>query len=274
MEDEIYIFSDESGCWDVCSGSDYYVRSWIKIDPNNYENYKKYLNELKGISQGQEIKWQLIKNNFENMLYKTCIENLLSIDFSIFITISITSCANDRIENMKTFSKINSLQENELTGYIDGNIYNDNCASITKSRLIKTVKHFLFMATYEKWHFINAKAAFSDHNSIKWFLDNPSCTKDLHNFCYDLENNNISLVDSKKEPGIQLSDIIAGCYKDLLKQPIDSEANKVFLKYFKPRQIFIDKLPNPNVIFANDSCSEALIDIIKSNVWKKTRGNS
>ena len=32
------VFSDESGCW---NDGKYYIRSWIRITPNNYDLLKK-----------------------------------------------------------------------------------------------------------------------------------------------------------------------------------------------------------------------------------------
>jgi len=58
----IKIFSDESGSWK--NKKNYYVRAWIKIDKDNYDNLiKEVLFSKYKLKKTTELKWNDIKRN-------------------------------------------------------------------------------------------------------------------------------------------------------------------------------------------------------------------
>lgn len=269
------IFSDESGCWhysDNDSNDLYYVRSWIKITEYNYSKICKWFEEIFGLIKCEEIKWSFVKGNFkQNPDIANILSLIFGITFNTFITITIPNCANQRIEQTKTYNKIKEIDTSDLTGYVSMSSYRDNFATLTKEKLLSNVKHLLFMGIYEKYHIENAKKAFTTSEiECEWQIDEPQCTKNIWESIANIDQ--IKLVKSGKNPGVQLADVIAGCYQDLLGKKTSDEYKKAlefYKEYLKCKQIYKgEELPNPNVVFANDSCANALLNLIKENIWQ------
>jgi len=270
MTDNYLIFSDESGCWSSSNPYDFYVRSWVRVKENDFPLIENTIKELLIETNGKEIKWDFVRNNISNLKnFANNIHKLLKQNFQTFVTISIPQCADNRIEQMKTFIKINEIPDSELTGYKSDSRYFKDVLLFTKDILVKMTKHFLFMQYYERQHTISASIAFSDTENNKWFIDNPQCSKDLwQKITYFSE---VKLIDSKKSSGIQLADIIAGCYRDLLKvktEPDFISSKDIYLKFLKSKQV-VTKSPlhNPEVVFSNDSCADATMKLIAENIW-------
>lgn len=280
---KIFIFSDESGCWTQNpNNAQYYIRSWIKLEEESLESLNEIIGEIlnelnKNIKEAKNIKelcWDYVKNNalLKNN-YEKYLENLFGIYFQTFITVSVPSCANQRIKETNTYKVISEISEESMTGYISISKYkNDkNLAKITKDKLIKTVEHMLFIGIYEKYHIENAKKAFDLDETMdyEFIIDNPQCDKEMWKDIANIEK--VKTEDSKNNPGIQLADIVAGCYQDLLKDSDSDEYKKAIkfqIKYLKSKQINKGKeLPNPNVIFANDECVRFVKYRIKRNIW-------
>ena len=281
---QFLIFSDESGCWkpDPNGNSEnYYIRAWIRLKEEDLKPLnqliEKIFNELKENNSKniEELRWKYMKNDvLLKSLDETNLKELFDINFQTFITISVPSCAIERIRETNTYSIINKIDEKLLTGYISTSRYknDNNLAEITRDKLIKTVEHMLFMGIYEKCHIENAKKAFDLCETVdyEFIIDKPQCDKEMWKDIANIKN--VELKDSKDSPGIQLADVIAGCYQDLLKDRESDEYKKAFEfyeKYLKSKQVYKGKeLPNPNLIFVYDQCNKFVLDLIKRNIWQ------
>ena len=73
------IFSDESGRWNE---GDYYVRSWVRITPENYLSLRKEVIFAKYETGVKELKWERFSKNLDKF------KNISDADFDIFVTIS------------------------------------------------------------------------------------------------------------------------------------------------------------------------------------------
>ena len=281
---EFLIFSDESGCWkpDPNGNSEnYYIRAWVRLKEEDLKPLnqliEKIFNELKENNSKniEELRWKYMKNDvLLKSLDETNLKELFDINFQTFITISVPSCAIERIRETKTYFEIDKINEEHLTGYISDSIYKDdrNLAEITKKKLIKTVEHMLFMGIYEKYHIENAKKAFDLCETVdyEFIIDRPQCDKEMWKDIANIKN--VELEDSKKNPGIQLADVVVGCYQDLLKDRESDDYKKAFEfyeKYLKSKQVYKGKeLPNPNLIFVYDQCNKFVLDLIRRNIWQ------
>lgn len=102
------IFPDESGYW---KEGDYYIRGWIKITPEQYENLRKEIIFLKHETRVKELKWQRYIKNSEKF------KNIFSIDFNVFITISIPKHFQDKADNTyKVIKTLKGLEDNQFSG--------------------------------------------------------------------------------------------------------------------------------------------------------------
>ena len=74
---------------------------------------------------------------------------------------------------------------------------------------------------------------------------------------------NVNIIEKSEDiPGIQIADIIAGCFHDLLKN--NGKAEKIFANLIKKKMcdMYCKDLPNPNIVF-NDTKTRDLFDRIK-----------
>ena len=240
------IFSDESGYW---KEGDYYIRAWIKITPEQYESLRKEIIFLKHETGVKELKWgRYIKkpNNFKS---------IFSIDFKVFITISIPRHFQDRSENKYNIIKtLMSLRNDQFTG-------EDKFIEIIRNKIVGSAKHTLFLNYFEKQHIENSKKALVnniDPSKYKYIIDTPqSIDKDWVDLASECEIINIDIEKkSEKVPGIELADVVAGCMHEYLRG--NPEANKTYKNYIKNKMLDMNskEYPNPNLIFYQDFSPE------------------
>jgi len=245
------IFSDESGYW---KEGDYYIRAWIRITPVQYENLRKEIIFLKHEIGVKELKWGRYIKNPNNF------KSIFSIDFKVFITISIPRHFQERSENKYNIIKtLKSLRNDQFTG-------EDKLIEIFRNKIIGSAKHTLFFHYFEKQHIENSKKALvNDINpsEYKYIIDTPqSIDNDWMYLAGECEIINIDIEKkSEKIPGIELADIVAGCIHEYLRENLKAE--KTYKNYVKNKMLDMNskKYPNPNLIFYQDF-SEAEKEIL------------
>jgi len=254
------IFSDESGTW---KAGNYYIRSWIRISPEDYELIRKDIIFIKHNMNFKELKWKSIKNNAEKI--KSNIESLFGIEFSLFITISKPKHFIKRIENNR-YNILTTLKEIPSEQYTGG----EDFRAIIKDKIIKAAQHTLFFNYFEKLHIENSKKAFVnniDNTQYKYIIDSPQCQpKDWEKIAKECGIVNLHIEKkSEKVPGIELADLIAGCIKDHLNN--DDKANGFYYEYIKKKMADMTSqtLPNPNLIFIGDFSPE---EKEKANIFR------
>jgi len=238
------IFSDESGDWNK---GKYYIRSWIKISPDQYELLRKEIIFSKHETSTKELKWK----NFLKNLNK--FKNIFLIDFEIFITISIPEHFQDRLEKNRynIIRTLEGIKNNQSTG-------GEKFKEIVKEKILNSAKHTLFFNYFERQHIENSKGALVNNindNEYKYIIDTPQCLdKDWLDIAKECNITNIVIEKkSEKIPGIELADIVAGCvHAYLLESHI--EAKNIYNDYIKDKMLNKKsiKYPNPNLIFYQD----------------------
>ena len=240
------VFSDESGCW---NDGKYYIRSWIRITPNNYDLLKKEVLFSKHETNVNELKWDRFKRNSDKF------KNIFNVDFNIFITISKPSHFQARdyriinaIENVPV-----STGGQELTSKI-------------KKKIINSAKNELFFNYFEKMHIENSiKALLHEEgsNDYKYIIDTPQyLDREWENIAKECGIEQIEIIKiSKNVPGIELADIVSGCIMDLLE---NKEGIKLIYEEFiksKMCNMQSQECPNPNLIFFQGFSEEEKIEM-------------
>jgi hypothetical protein len=240
------IFSDESGMW---KAGDYYIRSWVRISPDNYELISKDIIYLKHKKCLKELKWKSIKKHIEGI--KIYIESLFKIEYCLFLTISKPEHFRKRLEeNRYTILKtLKDIPPEKSTG-------SERFTTTIKEKIINSAEHTLFFNYFEKQHLENSQKAFIaeiDNSEYKYIVDSPQCLdKDWKNIAEELGIVNLQIEKkSEKVPGIELADLIAGCIHDHLNS--DEKARRFYKAYVKNKMIdmYSHTLPNPNFIFGD-----------------------
>ena len=139
------IFSDESGRWNE---GEYYIRSWIRITPEQYKLLRKEVIFAKHETKVKELKWNEFVKHYEEF------KSIFSPDFEVFITISKPSHFKTR-----KYEIINKLRSVELP-----TVKNKATIEKIRERIIYAVKQELFFNYFEKQHI---------ENSFKALLPNP-----------------------------------------------------------------------------------------------------
>ena len=236
---EYLIFSDESGNWHYNSG-DLYVRSWVRITPEQYRSLQNKVLLLKRQTGIIELKWgNLAKNpNIFNDIFS-------QVEFKVFITVSDPQHFNPKIYTI--VSDVNALPPS--TGGID-------LTEKIKDTMKKSAYNQLFLAFYEHQHIENSVRALLtqlDLPHCKYLIDSPQFPPDdwteRAEICGILKGNVKIIKNSSNEPGIELADLIAGCVRDLLdNSPI---AQSIYQKYIYDHMMDTTSsvYPNPNLIF-------------------------
>lgn len=245
------IFSDECGTW---KAGDYYIRSWIRISPEDYELISKEIVYIKYKKSVKELKWKSIKNSVEKI--RSNIESLFGIEFSSFITISKPDHFKKRLENNR-YNIIRTLKDiptEQSTGGEDFTV-------IIKNKIIDKTQHILFFNYFEKQHIKNSKIALVNNinnTEYKYIVDNPQIwEKDWEKIAKECGIVKLKIEKkSEEEPGIELADLIAGCIKDHLNN--DDKASEFYSEYIKNKMIDMTSrtMPNPNLIFIGDFSPE------------------
>lgn len=244
------IFSDESGQWNT---GEYYIRSWIRITPENYDLLRKEIIFSKYETGVQELKWERFKKNCDKF------KNIFNVDFNIFITISKPSHFQARdyriinaIENVSV-----STGGQELTGKI-------------KKKIISSAKNELFFNYFEKIHIENSKKALlceENTNDYKYLIDSPQyLDKEWINIAIECGIKQIEIIKiSKNVPGIELADIVCGCIMDLLENV--KGVKQIYEEFIKPKMwdMISQECPNPNFIFFPDFSEE---EIVEMNIFR------
>ncbi len=254
------IFSDESGTW---KASDYYIRSWIRISPEDYELISKDIVYIKYKKNFPEVKWKTIINNVEKI--RNNIESLFNIEFSLFVTISKPDHFKKKLED-NTYNILRALKDippEQSTG-------REHVSVAIKEKIINTAQHTLFSNFVEKRHIENSKIALVnniDNTEYEYRVDSPQCQdKDWEKIAKECEIVNLHIEKkSEKVPGIELADLIAGCIKDHLNN--DEKASEFYSEYIKNKMIDMTSqtMPNPNLIFIGDFSPE---EKEKANIFR------
>jgi len=226
------IFSDESGQWNK---GKYYIRSWIRITPENYVLLRKEIIFSKHETRVKELKWENFKKNYE--IFK----DIFGVDFNIFITISKPEHFQSREYNIITTIENVPISTGgqELTNKI-------------KTKIINSVKNELFFNYFEK---------------NKYVIDTPQyLDREWENIAKECGIQQIEMIKiSKNIPGIELADVVSGCIMNLLE---NVEGIKLIYKEcLKPKMqdMMSQKCPNPNFIFFPDFSSE---EITEMNIFR------
>lgn len=243
------IFSDESGQWNT---GKYYIRSWIRITPENYDLLRKEIIFSKYETGVQELKWERFKKNCDKF------KNIFSVNFNIFITISMPEHFQSRIYNIITAIENVPISTGgqELTGKI-------------KKKVISSAKNELFFNYFEKIHIENSKKALlheEGSNDYKYIIDTPQyLDREWENIAKECGIEQIEIIKiSKNVPGIELADIVSGCIMDLLE---NKEGIKlIYEECIKSKMCNMQsqECPNPNLIFFQDFKEEKIeMDIFR-----------
>lgn len=245
------IFSDECGTW---KAGDYYIRSWIRITPEDYELISKDIVYIKYKKDFPEVKWKPIINNIEKI--RNNIESLFNIEFSLFITISKPDHFKKRLEDNR-YNIIRTLKDISTEQSTGG----EDFTEIIKNKIIDKTQHILFFNFFEKHHIKNSKIALVNNinnTEYKYIVDNPQIwEKDWEKIAKEVGIVKPKIEKkSEEEPGIELADLIAGCINDHLNN--DEKASEFYSKYIKNKMIDMNSrtVPNPNLIFHEDFTTE------------------
>lgn len=245
------IFTDESGCWNE---GDFYLRSWVKISPDNYELLRKDIVFIKHETVTKELKWKSIKTNLRKI--EDTIKSIFGIDFNVFITISIPRHFEDRLKSNKytILKTLHDIKPEQSTG-------GEQLTEVIKNRIISAAQHTIFYSFFEKQHIKNAKTALVQENTsgaYQYIVDAPQCLdKDWVKIANECEIVNVKIEKkSEKVPGIELADIIAGCIHEYLNR--DAQAGEFYGKYIKNKMLDMcsKTIPNPNLVFYEDFNSD------------------
>lgn len=246
----IKIFSDESGSW--TNKENYYTRAWIKIDKDNYDSLiKEVLFSKDKLEKTTEVKWKNVKRNYDE--YK----NIFGVpSFQVFITISEPVVFFER-----SYKVIDYLSGNEVEDHLG--THDTNIISSLKDTLINSAQNSLFLHHFERHHIRTAKMALVDTNNneeYEFIVDSPQFFKNQWKKVVREEDiENITIIEkSENHSGIQIADVIAGCFQDLLRN--DSKAEKIFAESIKDKMcdMYCRECPNPNIIFYGDATKELL----------------
>jgi len=235
------IFSDESGQWNM---GKYYIRSWVRITPENYDLLRKEIIFSKHETEVKELKWRKFKNNYVRF------KNIFSVDFDIFITISKPEHFQSKEYNIITTIENLPISTGgqELTDKI-------------KTKIINSVKNQLFLNYFEKIHIENSKKALLHEecpDKYKYIIDTPQCLdREWENIAKECGIQQIEIIkNSENIPGIELADIVSGCIMGLLENVGDVEL--IYKECLKSKMwdMMSQECPNPNLIFFPDFKSE------------------
>lgn len=231
------IFSDESGRWNE---GEYYVRSWIKITPEDYNLLRKEVIFSKHEMGVKELKWERFKKNY------TGFKNIFDVNFDVFLTISKPKHFQSR--------KYNILDA------IEGVKISTGSEAVTKrikDKIISSAKNELFFNFFEKTHIQNSKDSLLpgvDAEDYIYIIDTPQhIDRGWENIANECDIKNIKIEKtSENTPGIELADVIGGCVSEFLAK--DADAEMIYKECIKDRMLNMTSRtsPNPNLIFYND----------------------
>ena len=204
---KLLIFSDESGrVYDSDDG--YYVRSFVFI---HEEQYKILDAELEKIKEDCGIADEIKFKNFRNAPERY--GSIFEIPFWAYI------CFTDVKSNF-----LNSEYEQELFFDIR-RVITDHKKSYLEKRVVDTVRSELWLEYFERYYIANSKRIAEDFFDIsggyEYVIDEPPFNKKSYRNMLEkcgLLKGTHNLVDSKNHTGIQLADIFAGSFAEILKK--------------------------------------------------------
>ncbi len=231
------IFSDESGKWNE---GDFYIRSWVRITPGNYDLLRKEVIFSKHETGVKELKWEKFGKNIDKF------KNIFSVDFSVFITITKPQHFQSRQYNI-----INAISAVPIS--TGGQLLTDKI----KAKIVNSAKNELFFNYFEKVHIENSKNALVKNETpqeYKYMIDSPQYLSrgwgEIANDC-NIEQIEITKI-SENNPGIEVADVVAGCIMDSLQNK--GNARSVYDLFIKQKLCdrWSKEYPNPNLIFFKD----------------------
>jgi len=235
------IFSDESGKWNE---GNYYIRSWVRITPENYDLLRKEVIFAKHETNVKELKWERFKKNFDKF------KNIFSVDFNIFITVSKPAHFQRR-----NYSIIRAIQDVPIS--TGGQELTDKI----KTKIINSAKNELFFSYFEKIHIENSKKALVDNEepeNYKYLIDTPQyLDREWENIAKECGIQQIDIVKiSASNTGIEVADVVSGCVMDFIETK--GEAADTYKKCLKSKMLDMTSTayPNPNLIFYQDFTDE------------------
>jgi len=233
---KLLIFSDESGRW---NDGEYYIRSWIKIDSEQYNLLRKEVIFAKHETGVKELKRDKFKTNYETF------KSIFSFDFTVFITISQPS----HFEKQK-YNIINEINKVDLPP-----IKKQGLIEKIRERITYAVKQELFFNYFEKQHIENSVQALlpsEKPDDYEYYVDNPQY-KQWGDIAKECGIKNIEIIEKSEEyPGIELADVVCGCISDKIKD--DEKAKTIYEECIKGKMLnmYNEDTPNPNLIFFKD----------------------
>lgn len=252
----IKIFSDESGSWKNIKN--YYVRAWIKIDKDNYDNLiKEVLFSKDKLKKTTEVKWNDVKKNYDE--YK----NIFGIPlFKVFITISAPVVFFER-----HYKVVDYLSSDEVENHLG--THDTNIILSLKETLVNSAQNSLFLHHFERHHIRTAKMALlvdtNSNEEYEFFIDSPQFFKNQWKKVAEEEGiKNITIIEKSEDHlGIQIADVVAGCFQDLLWN--NSKAKKIFAKSIKNKMcdMYCHEYPNPNIVFYEEATKNLHARIIQ-----------
>jgi len=232
------IFSDESGKWNEGA---YYIRSWIRITPENYNLLRKEVIFSKHETNVKELKWERFENNYDKF------KNIFSVNFDIFITISKPK----HFQSIK-YNILDAIESVPIS--TGGQVLTEKI----KKKIINSTKNELFFNYFEKTHIQNSKDVLISEDCLeddyKYITDTPQYLDkewlSIANEC-GIKQVEVEKI-SKNSPGIELADVVSGCISSFLAK--DVNAQKIYKECVKNKMMNMSskKLPNPNLIFYQD----------------------
>ncbi len=231
------IFSDESGKWNE---GDYYIRSWVRITPENYDLLRKEVIFSKHETGVKELKWGKFRKNVEKF------KNIFGVEFSVYITITKPQHFQARSYNI-----INAISAVPVS--TGGQALTDKI----KTKIINSAKNELFFNYFEKVHIENSRNALvknEDSQEYKYLIDTPQyLDREWENIAKDCEIEQIDITKiSASNPGIEVADVISGCVMDFLLD--NNNAKDTYNNFIKSKMCDMGSktYPNPNLIFYQD----------------------
>lgn len=266
------IFSDEAGSWSDRT-EDYYVRAWVEYDQGAYFEIQKnneLLSKLFELNLS-EIKWKNYSSFFRN--HPEVLDNLFLYPPKIFIEFTIMEEFKDRHFNIREdiastlrHIKQEDVKERQYLGDIS-------------RKVMTSINGILFLNIYERFNITNALEGLTKTDKQYYiFIDKPQfierdfrtllsgCVRDL-NLTDNILRRNLS--DSKDHLGIQVADLIAGCFNKLLETKFtDTDSLEFYNSYIKPHCINKGNITKGiNKVIKNPKSDSQLeiVKVIKNN---------
>lgn len=239
----IHVFSDESGLW---NSGDHYVRSWIKVESEDYLQLKKEVVFAKHNTRVNELKYDKFSRNLREF------ESIFSVPFDIFITISVPEHFDS-----KSYTILQTLRDIPVSQSTGG----DDLTDAIKEKIISSARNTLFFAYFERYHIMNSMRSLVenvDPQDFEYMVDSPQCLrKEWESIARECGIQNVKVVKRSYDcPGIELADVVAGCVSKKIQG--DATACSIYETHIKNKMTDMTSraCPNPNLIFHGEFTDE------------------